>query len=226
MPPSKLVRKLYQYYRISNTFLYAALFTRWLILFPLVGGKFLPGGMHMFLIKLMIYSTVGEIVWLFKFRSWKRAVLSRTMLKDFNFIFVILTLHYRDNYEYALVLRNISYSLFIVSLALSQCYVHCSNLFKQEPPRRTNDNNTNDNNNNTVVLRTSSKKTTILSKIYSFVILPTMYTSEFNLLLLNVQYSNFNNLPWLQLINKIILVLFIPVVLTCWKRQWQKLLLL
>lgn len=220
MPPSKLVRKLYQYYRISNTFLYAALFTRWLILFPLVGGKFLPGGMHMFLIKLMIYSTAGEIVWLFKFRSWKRAVLSRTMLKDFNFIFIILTLHYRDNYEYALVLRNVSYSLFIVSLALSQCYVHCSNLFKQEPPRRTNDNNTNDNNNNTVVLRTSSKKTTILSKIYSFVILPTMYTSEFNLLLLNVQYSNFNNLPWLQLINKIILVLFIPVVLTCWKRQW------
>lgn len=219
MPPSKLVRKLYQYYRISNTFLYAALFTRWLILFPLVGGKFLPGGMHMFLIKLMIYSTVGEIVWLFKFRSWKRAILSRTMLKDFNFIFVILTLHYRDNYEYALVLRNVSYSLFIVSLALSQCYVHCSNLFKQEPPRRTNNNNTNDNN-NAVVLRTSSKKMTILSKIYSFVILPTMYTSEFNLLLLNVQYSNFNNLPWLQLINKIILVLFIPVVLTCWKRQW------
>lgn len=219
MPPSKLVRKLYQYYRISNTFLYAALFTRWLILFPLVGGKFLPGGMHMFLIKLMIYSTAGEIVWLFKFRSWKRAILSRTMLKDFNFIFVILTLHYRDNYEYALVLRNISYSLFIVSLALSQCYVHCSNLFKQEPPRRTNNNNTNDNN-NAVVLRTSSKKMTILSKIYSFVILPTMYTSEFNLLLLNVQYSNFNNLPWLQLINKIILVLFIPVVLTCWKRQW------
>lgn len=219
MPPSKLVRKLYQYYRISNTFLYAALFTRWLILFPLVGGKFLPGGMHMFLIKLMIYSTAGEIVWLFKFRSWKRAILSRTMLKDFNFIFVILTLHYRDNYEYALVLRNVSYSLFIVSLALSQCYVHCSNLFKQEPPRRTNNNNTNDNN-NTVVLRTSSKKTTILSKIYSFAILPTMYTSEFNLLLLNVQYSNFDNLPWLQLINKIILVLFIPVVLTCWKRQW------
>ena len=219
MPPSKLVRKLYQYYRISNTFLYAALFTRWLILFPLVGGKFLPGGMHMFLIKLMIYSTAGEIVWLFKFRSWKRAILSRTMLKDFNFIFVILTLHYRDNYEYALVLRNISYSLFIVSLALSQCYVHCSNLFKQEPPRRTNNNNTNDNN-NAVVLRTSSKKMTILFKIYSFVILPTMYTSEFNLLLLNVQYSNFNNLPWLQLINKIILVLFIPVVLTCWKRQW------
>ena len=219
MPPSKLVRKLYQYYRITNTFLYAALFTRWLILFPLVGGKFLPGGMHMFLIKLMIYSTVGEIVWLFKFRSWRRAILSRTMLKDFNFIFVILTLHYRDNYEYALVLRNISYSLFIVSLALSQCYVHCSNLFKQEPPKRTNNNNTNDNN-NTVVLRTSSKKMTILSKIYSFVILPTMYTSEFNLLLLNVQYSNFNNLPWLQLLNKIILVLFIPVVLTCWKRQW------
>lgn len=219
MPPSKLVRKLYQYYRISNTFLYAALFTRWLILFPLVGGKFLPGGMHMFLIKLMIYSTAGEIVWLFKFRSWKRAILSRTMLKDFNFIFVILTLHYRDNYEYALVLRNISYSLFIVSLALSQCYVHCSNLFKQEPPRRTNNNNTNDNN-NAVVLRTSSKKMTILFKIYSFVILPTMYTSEFNLLLLNVQYSNFNNLPWLQLLNKIILVLFIPVVLTCWKRQW------
>ena len=222
MPPSKLIRKLYQYYRITNAFLYAALFTRWLILYPLVGGKFLPGGTHMFLINLMIYSTVGEMVWLFKFRSWRNAILSRTMLKDLNFIYIILTLHYRDNYEYALVLRNISYSLFIVSIALSQCYVHCSNLFKRVPPRNINRSNTTTttNNNNTDAAIAFSNQKSIISQIYSYLILPIMYTSEFNLLLLNVQYSDFNNLPWLQLINKTILVLFIPIVLTCWKRQW------
>lgn len=219
MLPVKFVHKLYQYYRITNAFLYGALFTRWLILYPLIGGKFLPGGIHMFLIKLMIYSTVGELIWLFKFRSWGKAIFSRTMLKDLNFINIIVTLHYKDNHEYALVLRNVSYSLFIMSLALSQCYVHCSNLFKKERPRNINRDNTSNNDNPDVVMTVSNRKSTI-SQIYSYLLLPILYTSEFNLLLLNVQYSDFNDLLWLQLINKVILVLFIPIVLTCWKRQW------
>ncbi|KAK5778919.1 hypothetical protein RI543_003847 [Arxiozyma heterogenica] len=167
----------------------------------------------------MIYSTVGELIWLFKFRSWRKAIFSRTMLKDLNFINIIVTLHYKDNYEYALVLRNVSYSLFIMSLALSQCYVHCSNLFKKERPRNINRDNTSNNYNPDVVMTVSNRKS-IISQIYSHLLLPIMYTSEFNMLLLNVQYSDFNDLLWLQLINKVILVLFIPIVLTCWKRQW------
>ncbi|CAL9728503.1 beta-1,6-glucan synthesis-associated protein Keg1p [Monosporozyma unispora] len=210
MPPSRIVSKLYQYYRITNAFLYAALFTRWLILFPLVGGKFLPGGIHKFLISVMVYSTLGEIGWLFKFRTWKRAVLSRTMLKDLTFINFIATLHYHDDYEHALVLRNISYSLFIVSLALSQCYVHCSQLFKKDSPRQGS----------TAVLPTTHNGKSMVWKLYSYVVLPIMYISEFNLLLLNIQYPSYHKMPRLEVVNKIILVLFFPLAITCWKKQW------
>lgn len=202
MAPSRIVSKLYQYYRISNAFLYAALFTRWLILFPLVGGRFLPGGIHEFLIYLMAYSTVGEIGWLFKFRPFKRALLSRTMLKDLTFINFMLSLHYYDDYEHALVLRNISYSVFIVSLGLSQCYVHSSQLFKRG--ERTS----------------SSSHRSLVWKVYFYVLLPVMYISEFNLLLLNVQYPSFHKLPWLNFINEGILIAFFPIAISCWRKQW------
>lgn len=208
MSPSRIVSKLYQYYRITNAFLYAALFTRWLILFPLVGGKFLPGGIHLFLIYLMVYSTFGEIGWLFKFRPWKRALGSRTMLKDLTFINFITILNYKDNYEHALVLRNISYSIFIVSLALSQCYVHCSQLFKRQPRRQED-----------VVLSQKNGKS-MIGILYTYILLPVLYVSEFNLLLLHVQYPSPSKLPWMEVINKVILVLFFPIAFMCWRRQW------
>ncbi|CCF60093.1 hypothetical protein KAFR_0J00250 [Kazachstania africana CBS 2517] len=195
---TRFTHKLYQYYQLSTSFCFAALFARWLILIILASSRFLPGGIHEFLMGLLLYASVGELFWLLKFRGFKRAVLSSTFVKDLNFLYVILVLHFYDDYEHALVLKNHSYSVFIASLGLSQAYAHWTQLFKRQ----------------------GMKKNTIIWKIVTYVILPTLYCSEFYLLLLNVQNLNFHSTPTLDVINKLVLVTYFPIALTIFKKHF------
>ncbi|SCU88110.1 LANO_0D01134g1_1 [Lachancea nothofagi CBS 11611] len=189
--------RLYQYFRLSSSFLFAALGARWAILFPLVGLKFTPGGIHEFLCYLMVYAGVSEIVWTFVFHGLKRTIFSRTMLKDINLLYFVITMHFHDDYEHALVLKSIAYSTFIASLALSQTYCHWCKLFRAP----------------------SRSRRTVLWKIDTFATLPVLYLSEFYLLLLNLQTPSYHTYPWLQIVNKAVLVAFIPVSLHSFRKQ-------
>lgn len=197
MATGKFVNRLYQYYQLSTSFLYLALLSRWIILFPLVGTRFLPGGIHGFLIYLLFISSVVEIFWLFKFRGFKGIFRKRTIYKDLNFLYVVLVLHFYDDYEHALVLKNISYSIFIISLSCSQAYCHGTQLFKRAP---------------------NYKRKTLMWKFDTFVSLPVLFISEFCLLLLNLQFPNYHTTKELDLFNKFILVIYFPFALTCYKK--------
>lgn len=96
---------------------------------PLVGSRFLPGGIHEFLIYLMFCSSIMEVIWLLRFHGFKYGLLSRTFLKDLDFIYLVSVIHFYDDYEHALILKNASYSSFIISLSLSQAYCHWCKLF-------------------------------------------------------------------------------------------------
>lgn len=196
---SSLVCKLYQLYQIGSTFLYLALLARWIVLLPLVGSKFLPGGIHEFLCHLMVWISVLELVWLFKFRGFIGGLQTRTLIKCLNFFYFVAVMHFHDDYEHALILKNTSYSSFILGLSFTQAYSHWCNLFK----------------NGSV----SSKKT-LSSKMENWIMMPVLYLSEFNLLLLNVQNPNFHSTPALEQINKVVLVLFFPIALTLYKKQF------
>ncbi|GAV54641.1 hypothetical protein ZYGR_0AN01090 [Zygosaccharomyces rouxii] len=192
-----MVSKLYQWYQICTTFLYLALLARWIILLPLVGSKFLPGGIHEFLCHLMVWSSMAELVWLLKFHGFKKGFQSRTLVKCLNFFYFVTVLHFHDDYEHALVLKNTSYSSFIIGLSLTQAYSHWCKLFK----------------------RGFVSKRSLFYRLETWIWMPLLYISEFYLLLLNVQNPNFHSTPVLDRINKVILVLFFPIALTLYKRQ-------
>lgn len=192
-----MIARLYQWYQICTTFLYLALLARWIILLPLVGSKFLPGGIHEFLCHLMVWSSLVELVWLFKFHGLKDGLQSRTLVKCLNFFYFVAVLHFHDDYEHALVLKNTSYSSFIIGLSLTQSYSHWCKLFK----------------------RGYISKRSLFYKLETWIWMPLLYTSEFYLLLLNVQNPNFHTTPILDRINKVVLVLFFPIALTLYKRQ-------
>lgn len=197
MASIRFVHKIYQYYQLSTSFLFAALLARFIVLAPLVSLRFLPGGIHEFLIYLILYATIGEIFWLFKFRGVKNGIFSRTFIKDLNFLYFVLVMHFYDDYEHALILKNMAYSYFIVGLSTSQGYYHWTQIFK----------------------RAGFKERTLLWKIYTYVSLPLLYFSEFYLLLLNVQNPGYHTTPLLNKINKVVLVLFFPIALSLYKKQ-------
>lgn len=194
---SRLISRLYQFTHISSGFLFVALLTRWLILLPLVGSKFLPGGIHEFLCYLMVYASVSELLWLLKFRGVVGAVRTRTFVKDMNFLYFVMVMHYHDDYEHAAVLKNASYSSFIIGIALTQAHSHWNKLFK----------------------RSTDQKRGYVWKMDTYLMMPLLYLSEMYLLLLNQQNPSFHTFPLLDKINKVVLVLFLPVALSLYRYQ-------
>ncbi|AMD22677.1 HHL093Cp [Eremothecium sinecaudum] len=190
--------KIYQYYRLSCAFLFLALFARWLVLFPLVSSKWLPGGIHGFLTYLLGLSAVGEILWVLRYHGIVGGLKTGTFWKSCNFLYFVMAMHFYDDYEHAPILKDLSYSIFIVSLALNQAYFHYRKLFKSTGSRRS-----------------------LWRKIDMFALLPALYASEFYLLLLNVQNHNFHTSPGLDKLNKAVLIAYIPVALHCYKVQLQ-----
>lgn len=162
---------------------------------PLVGSRFLPGGIHEFLIYLMLCSSIVETLWLLKFYGVKNGILSRTLLKDLNFIYLVVVIHFHDDYEHALILKNSSYSSFIICLSLSQAYCHWCKLFK----------------------RKGAKERTLIWKANTFITLPILYLSEFALLLLNIQVKNYHSTPTLDIINRVVLLAYFPILLSAYK---------
>ncbi|SCW02928.1 LAFE_0F17370g1_1 [Lachancea fermentati] len=194
---SRFSVRLYQYYRLSSSFLYAALLARWTILLPLVGSKFLPGGIHQFLCYLLIFTSTFDLFWNAKFHGIKSLFRSRTTLKDLNFFYFVAVMHFHDDYEHAPVLKNTSYSCFIIGLAFTQMYYHWCKLFKAS----------------------SRPKRSVWWRMDSFLMMPLLYSSEFYLLMLNLQMPNYHLSTQLETLNKVLLVLFIPVSLHAFKKQ-------
>ena len=195
---SRLISRLYQFTHISSGFLFVALLIRWLILLPLVGSKFLPGGIHEFLCYLLFYASISELIWLLKFRGLFGTILTRTFVKDLNFLYFILVMHYHDDYEHAPVLKNASYSSFIIGLACTQAYSHWYGLFK----------------------RPINQKKGLVWKIDTYLMMPLLYLSEMYLLLLNLRNPSFHTFPLLDKLNKVVLVIFLPVALPLYRYQF------
>ncbi|CCK70038.1 Keg1p KNAG_0D02890 [Huiozyma naganishii CBS 8797] len=194
---TRIINRLYIYYQLSTSVLFLALFARWAVLYPLVSGRFLPGGIHVFLISLICYATVGELLWSLKFRRVSGTLKSATLLKDANLLYFCLAMNHISDYDHSLVLKNISYSAFIIGLSLSQCYVHATQMFKRGEP-----------------LWFSG----FLRRVYVYILLPVMHLSEFNLLLLNVQSSQSIESPVLDIVHKIVLVFFLPLACVAWRK--------
>lgn len=192
-----IVSRLYQYYRLSASFLFAALLARWLVLLPLVGTKFLPGGIHEYLCYLILYASFGELFCLFGFHGLFGALTSSTLLKNLNMLYFVAVMHFYDDYEHAPVLKNSSYSSFIIGLSFTQMYCHWKKLFKH----------------------THGRKNSIWRKVDTLAMMPLFYLSEFYLLLLNVQNPNFHSTLPLDRLNKFVLVVFIPLSLHMFKKQ-------
>lgn len=189
--------KLYLYFNISCAFLYFALFLRWLILLPLVTSKFLPGGIHEFLCYLMLYSSIGDILWSLKFNGISSVFLDRSLLKRLNFLYFVVVMHYYDDYEHAPVLKNASYSNFIIGLSFSQSYHHWCQLFRS--------------------LKGGERKTA-WSRLNMFIAIPLLYLSEFYLLLLNTQNGNYHNGNLITQINRIVLIVYLPICMHTYKK--------
>lgn len=191
-----LLYKLYQYYHLSCTVLFAALWARFTILLPLVGRKFLPGGIHEYLCYLLAVSSAIDIVWIGYFYGLRRLWFNPTLWKDLNFIYFVGVLHFHDDYEHAPVLKNTSYSTFILTLSLNQSYHHWCKMFKRTP---------------------GTRRRTIIWKFNYWCLMPVLYISEFILLLLNVRNPNFHSTPWLDRLNQFALVVYLPVVISIYK---------
>lgn len=189
--PSKIVVKLYQFFHISTAFLYCALLIRWMVLIPLTSTRFLPGGIHEFLCYLMIYSSIGSILWWVKFQGLNKRLLNRHNLKNINLIYFVAVMHFYDDYEHSPVLKNSSYSTFIVGLSLTQMYHHWCKIFKTK--------------------KTNTNSRSMIQRINLYVAIPLLYISEFYLLLLNTEIDNYHNGPNVVLLNKAVLVTFIPL---------------
>ncbi|CCE63341.1 hypothetical protein TPHA_0E02490 [Tetrapisispora phaffii CBS 4417] len=194
----RLIHRLYQYYQISTTFLYVALIARWIILFPLVSSKFLPGGIHEFLIYLLGISSIVEMLWQFYFHGVIRSLKSRTVLKDMNFIYLVRVIHFYDDYEHAVILKNTSYSSFILALGFTQAYSHFNKIFKGN----------------------KVSKRSWFWKINAFIMLPTLYLSEFYLLLLNLNNYNYHSTLLLDKINYLVLIVFLPLSCLLYKGEF------
>lgn len=191
------IYKLYQLFRILSTLVYFSLVMRWMVLFPLVGTKFLPGGIHEYLCYSMVLCSIGEFLLSLKFHGFIGGLCSATSLKDFKFLYFVFVMHYYDDYEFAQVLKSAAYSAFILGLGFSQAYCHWCNLFKGIKRRKFG----------------------IVWKFMTYLMLPLLYISEFYLLLLNVQNPSFHSTPLLDLFNKVVLVLFLPVALSFYRNQ-------
>ncbi|EDO15374.1 hypothetical protein Kpol_460p9 [Vanderwaltozyma polyspora DSM 70294] len=198
----KFIHRLYQYYHICTTFLFCTLLARWLILMPLVGSRYLPGAVHELLIYLLGISSLIELFWRFYFHGLKNGFMSLTTLKDVNFLYFVRVMHFYDDYEYELVLKNTTYSSFIIGLSFTQAYCHWNNLFKRQ--------------------KSSYGIRSIYWKINTWIMMPTLYLSEFYLLLLNNRNPNFHSTPLLDKINKCALVVFIPISLIALKKHISK----
>ncbi|QEU58790.1 Keg1 [Kluyveromyces lactis] len=196
--PRRLVVKLYQFFHISSAFLYCALLVRWLVLLPLVSRKYLPGGIHRFLCCLMVYSAIGNILWWVKMRGLAWSIFNRHNLKNINLIYLVAILHFYDDFEHSPVLKNTSYSSFIVGLSFTQMYYHWNRIFKGPS------------------LEPQCSKS-LASRINAFIMIPLVYLSEFYLLLLNTEIDNYHNGPKTVLFNKFVLVVFIPLCLHLYK---------
>lgn len=183
--------RLYQFFHLSVSFLYCGLFVRWLILLPLVTSKYLPGGIHEYLCYLILYSSIGSLLWWVKSHGINRSIFDKSVLKNLNLVYFVSILHFHDDYEHAPVLKNTSYSSFIIGLSFIQMYHHWGKLFKYARSRTNN----------------------LWWKVNTFVMIPLCYLSEFYLLLLNTQNDNFHNGPKTVLFNKFVLVLFLPICL-------------
>ncbi|CCH62997.1 hypothetical protein TBLA_0I03440 [Henningerozyma blattae CBS 6284] len=194
--PKRLISRLYQYSHIMTIFLYLALLVRWLILLPLVGSKFLPGGIHEFLCYLLVGSGTVDLFWRLWFHGLINGIISKSFVKNANLIYIVVCLHFYDDYEHSLILKNASYSSFIIGLSISQIYSHWTRLFKTEP---------------------GTKRKTGMWKFNAYCMLPLLYLSEFYLLLLNVQNYNFHTTPLLDIVNKAVLITFLPISITFYK---------
>lgn len=192
-----IICRLYQYFRLSCSFLYVALLARWLVLLPLVTTKFLPGGIHKFLCSILVYSSIGEIIWSMNFNGLKWFI-SVGFLKNINFLYFVSMIHFWQNYEYELILKNTSYSFFIIGLSFTQSYSHWNKLFKKNKLRQ---------------------RKSVLSKLNAFIMNPLLYFSEFYMLLLNVPNIKNQTFPILNLCNKLILIAFIPILLHIFKKS-------
>ncbi|AAS53618.1 AFR247Wp [Eremothecium gossypii ATCC 10895] len=194
--PNSMVSRAYQFYRLSCMFLYAALVARWLALFPLVGTRWVPGGIHGFLIYLLGGSAVLEVLWMIWFYRFTKGLWTRTLLKCANMLYFVAVMHFYDDYEHAPVLKNIGYSIFILSIGMNQALHHGGRLFRGRRRRRS-----------------------WWWRSDTFVLQPALYISQFYLLLLNVQNPSFHSTPKLDIINRTVLVAYVPLALQCFRRQ-------
>ncbi|KAH3900829.1 Keg1p SCDLUD_002282 [Saccharomycodes ludwigii] len=186
---STAISKLYQLSRLITLILYTTLLGRWIGLIILVDVKFLPGGIHEFLCNILVFSSALELFWMlvvFHYINWF------TLLKNLNFIYIVVALNFWDDYEHAPLLKTYSYSIFIIGLSLSQMYCHWRKLFKSG--------------------NTNSKSLQFL--LNKWIWSPSLYISEYYLLLLNMhQYRNFHNTLALETFNKIVVVIYLPILL-------------
>lgn len=195
------IYKIFQLYQLQGAFLYLALLMRWLVLMPLVGSRFLPGGIHEFLCYLLGIASIFDILWSLYFRGPVGGILNRITLKSVNYLIVIANLHFYDDYEHAPILRSAAYSTFIITVSLFESYQHWCRLFKRGP---------------------NHKWRTGYWKFISYVIAPSLYLTEFYLLLLNLRIPNFHMTKSLEFLDKCILVIYFPVALTAYKKYLSR----
>lgn len=196
-----LIYKIFQLYQLQGTFLYLALLMRWLVLMPLVGSRFLPGGIHEFFCYLLAITSISDILWSLYFRGFIGGMLNKITLKSLNYLIVIGNLHFYDDYEHAPLLRSAAYSIFIITVSLFESYQHWCKLFKRGP---------------------NHKWKTGYWMFISYFILPCLYLAEFYMLLLNLRIPNFHMTDSLELFDKFILVIYFPVALTAYKKYLSR----
>lgn len=159
--------KIYQLFRISSFIVFFCLLTRCLVLYPLVSNKFLPGGIHIFLIYTILITNWFETIvinCLFykNLNVWK-------VLSFINVNFFIYKCWFKDDYEYNLILKNYSYALFIISLSLASMYYHGTRIFKSNGTKN---------------------RTKTVARFANIILIIIMYLTQFNLMLLSVDNKN------------------------------------
>ncbi|KAL6946264.1 hypothetical protein ACO0RG_000410 [Hanseniaspora osmophila] len=194
---NRVVSKLYQYYRLTASILYACLLLRCLTILFLVGPKYLPNMIHEFLCYLMvIYSCIELFFMIFVFRSIKFIPL----VKCIDFLYFVVVLNFHDDYEHAPILKNMSYPIFIITMSIVQIFEHWTKLFKTH--------------------RMSKRNNSMFGKLRENIITPVMVISQFYLFILNLhKYDNYHTTDTLDKLNNVVLVLYIPIALFLFKNR-------
>ncbi|OUM53812.1 hypothetical protein BVG19_g3133 [[Candida] boidinii] len=211
MPPAQVPRQYSRYTRLQkyliltdviSSFLWIAVLLRFLILFPLVGTRFLPGGIADFFLSVQCIIFIDLFNYYLIYRNYpnsqflKRVNLNRILLTIFSRVLV----SFGVLYAFPKTARHISFSTLIIANSLQESTRYIYNAYK---------------------IRTYGKKIYWLQfakKLLFIIFFPIEIISEVSLIFISLQFADAENKLYGYLL-RAILFFYVPFFYVLYKTK-------